>query len=42
LLKSDVREMQIGTSSPMPSYKDKLDAAELSDVIAYLLSVKGS
>jgi putative heme-binding domain-containing protein len=42
LLKSDVREVQIGTTSPMPSYKDKLDPAELSDVIAYLLSVKGS
>ena len=42
LLKSDLREMQIGTTSPMPSYKGKLDAAELSDVIAYLLSVKGS
>ena len=42
LLKSDIREMQIGTSSAMPSYKDKLDPGELSDVIAYLLSVKGS
>lgn len=42
LLKSEIREMQIATTSPMPSYKDKLDAAELSDVIAYLLSVKGS
>jgi len=42
LLKSDIREMQIGTSSTMPSYKDKLDSGELSDVIAYLLSVKGS
>lgn len=42
LLKSDIRDMQIGTSSSMPSYKDKLDSGELSDVIAYLLSVKGS
>ena len=42
LVKSDIREMQIGTSSTMPSYKDKLDSGELSDVIAYLLSVKGS
>jgi len=42
LLKSDIRDMRIGTSSPMPSYKDKLDSGELSDVIAYLLSVKGS
>ena len=42
VLKSDVKEMQIGTTSPMPSYKDKLTAGELSDVIAYLLSLKGS
>ncbi len=42
LLKADVREMQVGTTSPMPSYKDKLNGAELSDVIAYLLSLKGS
>jgi hypothetical protein len=34
--------MQIGTTSPMPSYKEKLTSGELSDVIAYLLSLKGS
>jgi hypothetical protein len=28
--------------SPMPSDKDKFTTGELSDVIAYLLSLKGS
>jgi cytochrome c oxidase cbb3-type subunit III len=42
VLKSDLREMQIGTTSPMPSYKGRLTSGELSDVIAYLLSLKGS
>jgi cytochrome c oxidase cbb3-type subunit III len=42
VLKSDVKEMQVGTTSPMPSYKDKLTGGELSDVIAYLLSLKGT
>jgi putative heme-binding domain-containing protein len=42
LLKSDLREYQILTTSPMPSFKDKLSADELADVIAYLLSLKGS
>jgi cytochrome c oxidase cbb3-type subunit 3 len=42
LLKSDIRQIQIGTTSPMPSYKGKLTDGELSDVIAYLLSLKGS
>ena len=39
--KSDLREFQILSTSPMPSYKDKLDAQELSDLVAYLLSLKG-
>jgi putative heme-binding domain-containing protein len=42
LLKSDVKELHVDTKSPMPSYKDKLTGPELSDVIAYLLSLKGS
>jgi cytochrome c oxidase cbb3-type subunit III len=41
LLKSDVRDLQIGTNSPMPSFKGTLNGDELSDVIAYLLSLKG-
>jgi cytochrome c1 len=27
--------------SPMPSYRDKLTAQELSDLVAYLASLKG-
>lgn len=42
LQKSDLREYQILTKSPMPSYADKLTSEELADVVAYLLSLKGS
>jgi putative heme-binding domain-containing protein len=41
LLKSDLREFTISTSSTMPSYKDSLTAEEQADVLAYLLSLKG-
>jgi len=37
--KENVREMTM--NSPMPSYRDKLTAQELSDVISYLMSLKG-
>jgi mono/diheme cytochrome c family protein len=36
--KTDVREMTM--TSPMPSYRDKLTAQELADVIGYLMSLK--
>lgn len=39
--KADVRDVQIGTASPMPSFKNTLTADELADVIAYLLTLKG-
>lgn len=39
--KADVREYTIQPVSPMPSYRETLTAAELSDVVAYLLSLKG-
>ena len=42
LLKDDLKEFQILTTSPMPSYKGTLTEEELTDVIAYLLSLKGS
>ena len=29
------------TTSPMPSYEDELSEQELSDLLAYLLSLKG-
>ena len=41
LVKSDLREFQIMTTSPMPSFKDTLTSAEQADIVAYLLSLKG-
>jgi len=37
--KTNVRDMTM--ASPMPSYRDKLTAQELADVIGYLMSLKG-
>ena len=42
LAKSDMRTMTVETTSPMPSYASRLTAEELSDVIAYLLTLKGT
>jgi putative heme-binding domain-containing protein len=42
LTKADLREYTILTTSPMPSYKDKLSSEELDDLVAYLLSLKGT
>jgi hypothetical protein len=39
--KSDLREFRILTVASMPSYKDKLGAQQLSDVVAYLSSLRG-
>jgi putative heme-binding domain-containing protein len=41
LIKTDLREYTISTTSPMPSYQDKLSSEEVADVLAYLLSLKG-
>ena len=41
LTKADLREYTIQTTSPMPSFKDRLSENELADVVAYLLSLKG-
>jgi putative heme-binding domain-containing protein len=41
LMKADLREYTIATTSPMPPYQDKLSAEEVADVLAYLLSLKG-
>lgn len=38
--KSDLREYQVFTTSPMPSYRDTLTPDEIADVFAYLLSLK--
>ena len=42
LVKADLREYTIITSSAMPSYKGKLDSSELDDIVAYLRTLKGS
>jgi mono/diheme cytochrome c family protein len=39
--KDDLREFTIVKASPMPSYKDTLTSEELSDLLGYLLSLKG-
>jgi len=41
LAKSDIRTLTVETKSTMPSYATRLTADELSDVIAYLLTLKG-
>jgi putative heme-binding domain-containing protein len=39
--KANLRDYGIVDTSPMPSYKDKLNAQELADVVSYLVSLKG-
>ena len=41
LVKSELREFKISTRSEMPSFEGKFTSAELADVVAYLLSLKG-
>jgi len=41
LAKADLREFTILVESPMPPYKNKLGEAEVADLVAYLLSLKG-
>jgi len=41
LQKSELRDVTVLNESPMPSYKDRLTASELSDLIAYLTSLRG-
>jgi putative heme-binding domain-containing protein len=41
LEKSELREYAIGTTATMPSYRDVFTAEEHSDLLAYLLSLKG-
>src|SRR5471032_412591 len=39
--KSSLRDYGVVDTSPMPSYKSKLNAQELADVVSYLVSLKG-
>jgi putative heme-binding domain-containing protein len=41
IVKSDIEEYEISTTSPMPAYKDKLTVEEVADLVAYLLSLRG-
>jgi cytochrome c oxidase cbb3-type subunit III len=41
LARADIRDSTIAKSSPMPSYRETLTAAELSDLVTYLVSLKG-
>ena len=39
--KSDIREYEIGKTSDMPSFSGRLSDAEIADLLAYLVSLKG-
>jgi putative heme-binding domain-containing protein len=39
--KSSLREFTIVTTNPMPSYVDKMNAQDLTDLVRYLSSLKG-
>ena len=41
LVKSDLREFTVSTTSTMPSYEKELTSTEIADVVSYLLSLKG-
>ena len=41
LAKSDIREFEAGTASPMPSFAGKLTGEEIADLLAYLVSLRG-
>ena len=41
LSKSDIRELQLGTTSAMPSYAGKFSNTEVADLLAYLLTLRG-
>jgi putative heme-binding domain-containing protein len=41
LEKKDIKALDVQTTSPMPSFNGKLTTDELSDVIAYLITLKG-
>jgi len=41
LSRSALRDYRFVTKSPMPSYRDKLSAEEVNDLVTYLASLKG-
>ena len=40
IAKSDIRRMDVETTSPMPPNKDRLNAEEIADLLAYLLTLR--
>ena len=42
LVKSELAQWSVATTSPMPSFKDTLKPDELIDVVAYVASLKGT
>ena len=40
IMKSDARTIEVETTSPMPSYGNKLTQAEITDVVAYLMTLR--
>ena len=42
LVKADLAQWPVATTSPMPSFKDTLKPDELIDLVAYLTSLKGT
>jgi putative heme-binding domain-containing protein len=42
LTKSELREYEVGTTSPMPSFAKTMSAEEIADLVAYLMSLRGS
>ena len=39
--KQDLAELRLERRTPMPSYKDRLNAEEVKDVVAYLVGLRG-
>ena len=40
IAKTDIRTLEVETTSPMPSYEKRLTADEIADVLAYLLTLR--
>jgi putative heme-binding domain-containing protein len=41
LARADLREFTFIEKSPMPSFRDKLNSQELTDLVSYLVSLQG-